>query len=267
MAGVDSQVVLCVPFNGSNGATTAPDISNSGHTLTFVGNAALTTTDPKFGTACLALDGTGDWVTVPDHTDFDFGTGDFTIEFWIWFNSVANAKPISCGGSSSGFQIRYSNTNARWEVYLEGAEPTSTDTSHTPSANTWYHIAVTRSGTNFRFFVEGVQKGSTKTNSTDIQVAHTLYIGSDNGTESLNGKIDALRISKGIARYTADFTPTTEEWSVDGGQPMHLRRNLVGRGFGAFRGGLVNRCQRVFEKAKNGLYLPDTRILTPRGAF
>jgi hypothetical protein len=83
------------------------------------------------------------------------------------------------------------------------------------SAGTWYHVAVTRSGNTFKLFRNGVQNGSTVTNSNSCPATAStgaLYVGSDvgGGFGNWNGYIDDLRITKGYARYTTNFTPPTQ---------------------------------------------------------
>ena len=79
-------VVLLAPFSGEDTDTTASDLSNSGHTLTFAGNAALDGDIRKFGFTSAQFDGTGDGITAADSTDFDLGSGQFTVEAHVRFN-------------------------------------------------------------------------------------------------------------------------------------------------------------------------------------
>ncbi|MBK6587935.1 MAG: LamG domain-containing protein [Acidobacteria bacterium] len=77
------------------------------------------------------------------------------------------------------------------------------------SANTWYHLAATRQGSTYRLFVDGTQVATTTSSITIHDNANSLYIGTstDGSTSPVNGYIDDLRITKGVARYTANFTP------------------------------------------------------------
>src|SRR3990167_5305793 len=93
----DTDCVLMLHMDGTDGATTFTDSSDNAKTMTAVGNAQIDTAQSKFGGASGLFDGTGDWLTTPDSTDWDLGTGDFTIDFWIRFSSVANARVFNPG--------------------------------------------------------------------------------------------------------------------------------------------------------------------------
>ena len=186
-----------------------------------VGNAQVSTSVKKYGTGSLAFDGTLDSVTAIDNPNINFGTGDFTLECWAYFN-VVNAEMclINKGWQStpsfasyliymtSAGSLRFnaSSAGASWDVASEKVIGTMT-------AATWTHIAVTRSGTTFRAFVNGtIVSAFTFTSATTLlnSATQALYIGGrSNGTSSMNGYLDDVRITKGYARYTANFTPPT----------------------------------------------------------
>ena len=79
------------------------------------------------------------------------------------------------------------------------------------SNNTWYHVAITRSGTTLRMFIDGTQEAST-TSSANFTSTTNMFIGADvnNTNQRINGYIQDLRITNGYARYTANFTPPTQ---------------------------------------------------------
>ena len=171
-----------------------------------VGNAQINTTIKKYGTGSIAFDGTGDYLDIPNYADFGFGTGDFTIEFWLYINSpgtfqiyderVVGNEVVPVLYLASG-QIRYYVTADR----ITGA---------TLSASTWYHIAISRSGSSTKLFVDGTQSGSTYTdNNNYINLAPYVGVYKPLGIVYLNGYIDDLRITKGVARYTSNFTAPT----------------------------------------------------------
>jgi hypothetical protein len=112
-----ADVVLLLHMDGANGGTSFPDNSNSAHTVTAVGNANTNTSVKKFGTASLQEDGNGDYLSIPDSSDFDIGlpvgysNEPFTIEFWARLNSTGGTQMfLGKGGgsaswnSSTGFQ-------------------------------------------------------------------------------------------------------------------------------------------------------------------
>ena len=171
--------------------------------LQTVGNAAVSTSVKKYGAASMYFDGTGDYLYSIANQTNNFGTGNFTIECWVYFASVGNAQLISAGSGS--------NTNAYyWQYYSSqlqfGVQSVGNvaATNWTPSASTWYHIAVVRSGTNVYQFVNGTQLGTTATSSQNF-VDGPTYVGYG-GAGYLNGYIDDLRITRGVARYTTTFT-------------------------------------------------------------
>lgn len=174
-----------------------------------VGNAQISTSVKKYGTGSLAFDGTGDWLLVPDSIDQRLGTGNFTIECWLYLSATGTARGIvGKGTSTTGWLLSTNTSNA--VVFTYG---TSTITSTgTLAGTTWYHIAVVREGTGTnqtKIYIGGTNDG-TGTVSTDFTQTNAAYIGANRtGGDPMNGFIDDLRITKGVARYTATFTPPT----------------------------------------------------------
>jgi len=174
-----------------------------------VGNAQIDTTIKKFGTGSLEFDGTGDWLLVPDSIDQRLGTGKFTIECWLYLSATGAARGIvGKGTSTTGWLL---STNASNNVVFTYGTSTITSTG-TLSGTTWYHIAVVREGTGTnqtKIYVGGTNDG-TGTVSTDFTQTNAGYVGANRTAgDALNGYIDDLRITKGVARYTANFTPPT----------------------------------------------------------
>lgn len=215
-------VVLLSHLNGVDTDTYAEDSSRSQHVLTFVGNAQLDRAQKQFGTASLLLDGTGDEVTVPDSADFDLGAGEFTIECWYRAASTAAGHTlVSQWGTSGNFgwlvtwdqgfggmRFLYSTDGTNF-FFIDGA-------SFTPTIGQWYHITVTRDSSNdVRIFIDGTQSGSTTTAAVTINNStQVLSIGSrgDVGSEDMNGHLDDVRITKNVARYTADFSAPGDQF-------------------------------------------------------
>ena len=86
------KVGLLLPFDGSDGDTSSTDISNSNHSLAFGGNAKISAVQSKYGGSSCYFDGKDDYLTVSDSEDWNFGTGDFTVEFWIWRSGLKNSE-------------------------------------------------------------------------------------------------------------------------------------------------------------------------------
>jgi hypothetical protein len=215
-----SNVVLLLHCDGTNGSTTFTDSSSSGKTVTANGDAKITTTNPKFGSGAYLGDGNGDSLTLADSDDWHFGSGNWTVEFWT--NLTANTgalrqfiaqrnSAVFCPffiavNTSSILQVFMSISNTSW---VSGGSATITGPAL--ATNTWYHIALCRDGANIRLFVDGTQVGSTYNISTNsfTNSANVMNIGGFS-TTNINGRIDEVRITKGVARYTANFTAPTE---------------------------------------------------------
>ena len=202
-------VSLLLHCDGTNGSTTFIDNSPTPKTITPAGSAQISTTQSKFGTASASFDGSGDYLALDGSSDFIFGTNDFTIEFNVYFNSggVNILYDHASSGSSGLFPTIYRNYNSI--VYAVSGTDLITGAG-TINTNTWYHIAVSRNGTSTRLFVDGIQLGSTYTGASNLSVAPTRPMIGGNGTSTTymhNGYIDELRVTKGVARYTANFTP------------------------------------------------------------
>jgi hypothetical protein len=217
-AGVPS--VLLLHMDGSNGSTTFTDVYSN--TVTANGNAQISTAQSKFGGASGLFDGTGDYLTVPHSASLSMGSGDFTIETWFRPNSVTSDQNLinkqATLATASGYLLRISSSGkiefyagdsstGAWEVAISGG---------TLSTATWYHAAATRQGSSWKLFLDGTQVGSTATASFTVHDnANSLYIGTNtNGsTQAYNGYLDELRITKGTARYTSNFTPSASAFT------------------------------------------------------
>jgi hypothetical protein len=163
----------------------------------------------------MEFDGTGDYLVsnTPSTDVYAFGTGDFTIECWVYVANTSGVKIIyDCRPSTSPTFEPLIYINGANAIYNTNNADRITGTSAI-SATTWQHIAVCRSGTSTKLFVDGTQVGSTYTDTnTYICPANRPFIGAEStsgGTGYMNGYIDDLRVTKGIARYTTTFTPPT----------------------------------------------------------
>lgn len=216
VGGIDSYTKLMLHCNGTDGSTTFIDSSASAHGMSATGNAQLDTAQQKFGTASLLLDGNGDYIEDSgDSTDWDFGTGDFTLDFWIRWNSVTNSRFFSLG-SAAYFEVEY-QTGTQKLYFVAGSSDYISTATWAPSTNTWYHIAIVRVSGELLFFIDGVKLGNNVSCTTNISYNKTLTIGArTGGLYPINGWMDEIRISKGIARWTSNFTPPTAEYSEIG---------------------------------------------------
>lgn len=205
----DSNTKLLLHFNGSNNDTAFYDWSSGHKILTTYGNTSIDDTQSKFSNHSYRFTGTGDYITIPTSSDWAFGTNDFTIDFWVRFFSVSAITRYFCRTDSLNFAV------AKWDtgnlvVTIESSNVI--DTAWSPSIDIWYHVTVTRNGTNLRAFIDGSQIGSTITNSTDIGNS-MLIVGGQTSGACLNGWLDELRIIKGLAVWTSNFTPPSSEYT------------------------------------------------------
>ena len=187
-----------------------------GKSVTANGDAQLSTVEKKFGQTSMLLDGTGDYASITSQDDFGFGTDDFTIDMWIYHTnpgSVQTLVDFRAGSAVDLAPMLYLDASNQLFYYTNSGNQI---TGATIAANTWTHIALSRSGTSTKLFVNGTQSGSTYTDNHNYGTAKPLTIGSifDGSTDYFNGYIDELRVSNGVARYTANFVaPTSEEKS------------------------------------------------------
>lgn len=184
--------------------------------VTAVGNAQIDTAQSKFSGSSALFDGTGDYLTISSNSDFGFGTGDFTIELWLRLNNTSGTKTLFDCRTSLGTDVAptvYVASGGQVRYYTAGADRI---TGSTLSINTWYHIALSKSGSNTKLFVDGTQVGSTYTDNNNYGTTNPLKIGTrwDGSTNYHNGHIDELRISN-TAHYTANFTAPTAPFDND----------------------------------------------------
>lgn len=207
-----SNVSLLLHGDGANGSTTIIDSSPAPKTVTAFGNAQISTAQSKFGGASMYFDGSGDYLSVPSDQDLNFGSGSLTIEFWLNFSSVPTSFILLVLGTTANTQLfittRSNGQGLRFGLTGVGEYATATQAWAT---GTWYHVALTRNGSSVKFYVNGIDvSDGVFSNTTNYSGALLLAGGYDaSGISHFNGYIDDLRITKGIARYTSNFTPPT----------------------------------------------------------
>ena len=174
---------------------------NSGTLL----NGTYHTDGPFPGAGYVEFDGTSDYLDIGSSADFAFGTGDFTIEVWVYLK--ANSVGVIYSNEVSNSLFLYLSSG---NLVVRNYGTSDLFNLAGPSLNTWTHIALSRSGTDLRLFFNGVQQGGTVTNSTNWTQNGAEIGAYGNGTQSLNGYMSNLRVVKGTALYTAAFTPPTK---------------------------------------------------------
>jgi len=214
-----ANVSLLLHGDGTNGSTTIIDSSPTPKTVTAVGNAQISTTQSKFGGASMYLDGSGDYLSIPDDTSLHLGSDNFTFEFWTYLNSttapfINKQVPGQTGPryfyfylSGGSLSLWATSNGSTWDVSENFAFGNTA-----LSTGQWYHIALVRNGTEIAAYVNGIKSPNTITTSAAINDGNTgpLIIGADILFGAYqNAYIDDLRITKGVARYTSNFTPPT----------------------------------------------------------
>lgn len=177
-------------------------------TPTITGGATISTAQAKFGAGSGLFDGQTDGVNYPVSSAFAFDA-DFCVEMFYMRTSDASSRYYFSTSSANPAWIWLSRPNTVLQAHVFGTYLTA---SVNPTLNTWYHIALTRSGSTVRFFVDGVQEASATV--TTVGGDTGVFVGSAApGITSADfyhaGHIDEVRISKGVARYTANFAPPT----------------------------------------------------------
>lgn len=216
--GNDAYTTVLLHFDGADGSTTFTDsnLGGSAHTWTATGNAQIDTAESKFGAASGLFDGTGDAITTPDHADWDFGSGDFTIDLWFnraGGNGTERAMMCQCDLNADfiAFYIELSTANRVKAVLYKADVSTCTITGTTQFTSTgWHHVAFVRTGDVLRLFVDGTQEGGDVAITGAMRTSSAkLGVGRFGDFDGLywNGWLDEIRISKGTARWTANFTP------------------------------------------------------------
>lgn len=222
--GNDAFTKVLLHFDGTDASTTITDVNAGGsaHTWTANGNAQLDNgIAPKFGSASLLCDGTGDNVSTPDSADFAFGSSDFTIDCWFNRQGGSGARRIICGQSPDGldastaFFIELDASNVLVAYAGNGTTLTSVTGTTAFTSTGWNHVAFVRTGNVLKLFANGVQEGGDVAFSSAVKDATgVLAVGALGALGSLmwNGLIDEFRVSVGIARWTANFTPPTQPY-------------------------------------------------------
>lgn len=202
-----ANVTLLMHGEGADASTTLTDSSVSPNTMTPVGGTQIDTAQFKYGSASILFDGTGDYITSAINADYQFGTGDLTLETFIRFNVVGTAGIFSSYSDvDGGFILSYTGTALR--LY---ARTTFHDRAWTPSTGIWYHLAISRAASVTRIFIDGIQLGADiadtrnwnpSPGNVNLQIGRTHTI-----TNDFNGWMDEIRFTKGVGRYAANFTP------------------------------------------------------------
>lgn len=222
LSSLDAFVVSMLHFNGADTSTTFTDAI--GHTWTASGNAQIDTAQSVFGGASGLFDGTGDYISAPDHINWQLDGGSnsnaWTIDLRVRFNGDPLATVVDFVGqhqdANNYWAFLYNSNTLQLLVNSGGSTIINVSRTWNPASATWYHLALVKDGTTgYTFYADGTNLGAALTDTSTLpDYTGSLYVGGNavSNVWYLAGWIDELRISKGIARWTADFTPPSAEY-------------------------------------------------------
>jgi hypothetical protein len=203
---------LCL--NYTNGAIIDSTAKNN---LETVGGASISTTQSKFGGSSMYFDGSGDYLIMPNVLTGQFGTGDFTIEYWDYHGTQGTNYANQVGTLSSATPAgtwrlgTFSNLGGLYFAYHNGT--TYVDVTFGSAAyndSTWRHFAISRYNGVLYAFVNGVQVGSATACTQDFNSTNRVILGAELANPTyFTGYLQDVRVTKGIGRYTQNFTPPT----------------------------------------------------------
>lgn len=211
-----ANVSLLLHADGTNGSTSFPDNSPTPKTVTANGSAQVNTSVVKYGTGSLAVDNSGDYLSTLANSAFDFGGGiAFTVEGWFnpliepaYFASLFSQR---LPGGFCPFEVRQAGAGLNWLIQEAPAGSwivNATTIQGIFTTNNWNFVAIVGDGTNLVLYVNGISR-LTASQPSWISENRPMYIGGG-GDANFIGKVDDFRVTKGVARYTSNFTPPTQ---------------------------------------------------------
>lgn len=208
MAVDDSYTKALLHFDGDNDSSTITD--ESGITWTN-SNTVLKTAVKKFGTASAYFSGTN-YIYRQNDTELAFAAGDFTFDFWVYCTTSGSVRPFYDNRLDNGARPLWLGRAA--DGTLRSYDGSTLRTGTAIAQDAWVHIAWARSGTSNKIFVNG-NTAHSFSNGADYGAIVLTGVGFDKDGIGHIGYIDELRVSIGIARWTADFTPPTEPYGIN----------------------------------------------------
>jgi hypothetical protein len=215
-----SSGTLSLLVNFTNAAITDATAKNVLETVD--GAQIKTTINNPFGapSGSMYFDGSGDYLAFQNgpNLNFSFGTANFTIEGWIYLNTSTTQTLLDIYDANSSGRILLQINTSRQLQWLGQSGVTRTQTSSSIALSTWTHFSVCRASGSTRIFIGGTQGNTTYPDTNNytcttgkVLVGINAY---DSAGSPLNGYISNLRITKGFARHTANFTPPTTPFAL-----------------------------------------------------
>jgi len=212
-----SNVSLLLHMDGTAGSQIFTDSSSNNFPLSVFGQTQVNTSIKMFGSGSALFDGSGDYLRVNSSLAFALGSN-FTIESWVYPtimspNDLTTIVDLRDSGTQHGTAVFLESSTGKVFFY-DGPANNVLLTNSTIPLNTWTHIAAVRNGTTWQVYINGVLDSATYTSSSNLDAARACFIGTaadgPGNTRNFTGYIDDLRITKGITRYTSNFTPPTQ---------------------------------------------------------
>jgi hypothetical protein len=245
------QTSLLMHFNGTNGSTTMTDSSKNNLAVTSNNGAAISTAQSKFGGSSVFFDGTNDYVSIPDNEALEPGTSDLTWEMWIKTTSSVQYATLYSRTPSSF-------SSGMWSLMINSTSSTSGDVAlymadYVGASNllllttgvsirddVWHHIAIVRNGSAWTCYVDGTSRATGTFSGGISNISSGPRIGADEFYgRYFQGYIDEVRVTKGIARYTSNFTPSTTQFLDSAGDAnSNVVVNSTATGFAIGTGGI-----------------------------
>lgn len=277
-----NNVSLLLHMDGSNGSQSFTDSSLNNLSVTANGDVNINTSTKKFGSGAAYFDGDGDYLSFNTNNAFDFGSEDWTIEFW--YLKAGDPEPFGIlfktadindyGGAGIALNFEDAGNDINCSISYNGdANDILLEVIGTVSDSEWRHFAIIRNGSTLKTYQNGIETASANIGSNSIYYnpSDIIIIGGGSLNNKVNGYIDELRITKGVARYTENFVPQTAPfanvglpfptdgllafWKLDDFTDSSVNGNdLTGHNGVTFESGLIGDCART-AWGNDGSYL------------
>lgn len=211
----DEYTILHLKGEGPNNGTQIVDSSTRNSQITLNGNVKISTNKAVGGNSSIYFDGNASFLSLADHSDWDFGTENFTIDAWVILDDLSSQRKI-ISQFNTGYNYLHMGFDHTMGLVFTINDPWGTSKVYLKEnsvanwqTNTWYHVAVVRNGDTWSLYKDGVLLATQVYSGSYADVANPLMIGDMDyaGHYYWKGYIDELRVSRGIARWTQNFTP------------------------------------------------------------
>lgn len=222
VSGNDEYTSLLIHSDDSNNSTTFVDSSQYNHGIILNGSSIYhSTSRHKFGQSSIySNDVGGEYLRIEDHSSLNFGTEDFTMDCWVYhldttgYDSLFNkCHPGDLSLRAFSWEINENKLLFMWDWQTNSPYPQTLTSNNIVPANTWTHIAIVRNNGTIMQFINGIKDSNTAYSNYNLTTTYYLQIFTDNGLRGYYGWVDEIRFSKGIARWTEDFTPPDQPYS------------------------------------------------------